>query len=168
MGWILDKNDCYLTREELISKLEKLSLENQHLRQLLEELDFKLRFEKQRLIDAFRRAQIGEGIEQHFAVLARSINKTEMSERTRNVILTAGVHYVFQLLELCDSELVRIRGFGPSALQEVQGCLADFGLSELRGVKIPNDIKLVLEALIDAEWSPATTPGRRLFLKLHF
>jgi DNA-directed RNA polymerase subunit alpha len=53
----------------------------------------------------------------------------DLLRRTATALRLADIEYVWQLVEYTEADLMKIRGFGPRALENVRELLSELGLS---------------------------------------
>ncbi|MFA6930809.1 MAG: DNA-directed RNA polymerase subunit alpha [Lentisphaeria bacterium] len=61
--------------------------------------------------------------------LATSINDLELSVRAVNCLCSAQIHYLGELVEKSEAQMLKFRNFGKKSLQEIKEKLTDYGLS---------------------------------------
>ena len=69
--------------------------------------------------------------------LTTSIHEMELSVRSNNCLEAAQIETVGQLVQLTESELLKIRSFGKTSLREIKRKLQDMGLSLGMEINIP-------------------------------
>ena len=70
--------------------------------------------------------------------ISHPLNALGLSSRTHNLLIRAGISNVAQVMSRGDEELLRIQGFGPTALSEVRARLSESTKqkpSHVRGVE---------------------------------
>ncbi len=81
---------------------------------------------------------VGEGVDAELqSKLSMPISELDLSVRATNCLDSAKIALVGQLVQLTDSDLLRVRSFGKTSLREVKRKLADLGLSLGMKVAVP-------------------------------
>jgi DNA-directed RNA polymerase subunit alpha len=68
--------------------------------------------------------------------LWRSVDELELSVRSANCLQNANIHYIGDLVQKTEAEMLKTKNFGRKSLKEIKEILAQMGLS--LGMKIPN------------------------------
>ena len=68
--------------------------------------------------------------------LWRSVDELELSVRSANCLQNANIHYIGDLVQKTEVEMLKTKNFGRKSLKEIKEILAQMGLS--LGMKIPN------------------------------
>jgi DNA-directed RNA polymerase subunit alpha len=68
--------------------------------------------------------------------LWRSVDELELSVRSANCLQNANIHYIGDLVQKSEGEMLKTKNFGRKSLKEIKEILAQMGLS--LGMKIPN------------------------------
>ena len=68
--------------------------------------------------------------------LWRSVDELELSVRSANCLQNANIHYIGDLVQKTEGEMLKTKNFGRKSLKEIKEILAQMGLS--LGMKIPN------------------------------
>ncbi len=68
--------------------------------------------------------------------LWRSVDELELSVRSANCLQNANIHYIGDLVQKSEAEMLKTKNFGRKSLKEIKEILAQMGLS--LGMKIPN------------------------------
>jgi DNA-directed RNA polymerase subunit alpha len=63
------------------------------------------------------------------AWLSRRTDELELSVKTANALMHAGLETIGALVQKTESELLALKGFGPKSVQELKEILAELGLS---------------------------------------
>ena len=73
------------------------------------------------------------------------IERLELSSRTLNCLKRAKLDRVGQVLELTSDDLLNIRNFGQKSLEELQGKLAELGVSSARTAGAVEDLDFAVD-----------------------
>jgi DNA-directed RNA polymerase subunit alpha len=68
--------------------------------------------------------------------LWRSVDELELSVRSANCLQNANIHYIGDLVQKSEAEMLKTKNFGRKSLKEIKEILAQMGLA--LGMKIPN------------------------------
>lgn len=68
--------------------------------------------------------------------LWRSVDELELSVRSANCLQNANIHYIGDLVQKTEAEMLKTKNFGRKSLKEIKEILAQMGLA--LGMKIPN------------------------------
>jgi DNA-directed RNA polymerase subunit alpha len=68
--------------------------------------------------------------------LWRSVDELELSVRSANCLQNANIHYIGDLVQKSEAEMLKTKNFGRKSLKEIKEILGQMGLS--LGMKIPN------------------------------
>ncbi|MCA9635283.1 MAG: DNA-directed RNA polymerase subunit alpha, partial [Myxococcales bacterium] len=68
--------------------------------------------------------------------LWRSVDELELSVRSANCLQNANIHYIGDLVQRSETEMLKTKNFGRKSLKEIKEILATMGLS--LGMKIDN------------------------------
>lgn len=68
--------------------------------------------------------------------LFRSVDELELSVRSSNCLKNANIHYIGDLVQKTESEMLKTKNFGRKSLNEIKGILEQMGLS--LGMKLRN------------------------------
>jgi DNA-directed RNA polymerase subunit alpha len=68
--------------------------------------------------------------------LYRSVDELELSVRSANCLQNANIHYIGDLVQKTEAEMLKTKNFGRKSLKEIKEILAQMGLS--LGMKLPN------------------------------
>jgi DNA-directed RNA polymerase subunit alpha len=68
--------------------------------------------------------------------LWRSVDELELSVRSANCLQNANIHYIGDLVQKTEAEMLKTKNFGRKSLKEIKEILGQMGLS--LGMKIPN------------------------------
>jgi DNA-directed RNA polymerase subunit alpha len=68
--------------------------------------------------------------------LWRSVDELELSVRSANCLQNANIHYIGDLVQKTEAEMLKTKNFGRKSLKEIKEILAQMGLQ--LGMKIPN------------------------------
>ncbi len=68
--------------------------------------------------------------------LFRSVSELELSVRSANCLKNADIHYIGELVQRTEAEMLKTKNFGRKSLNEIKEILADMGLQ--LGMVIPN------------------------------
>ncbi len=74
--------------------------------------------------------------EQLNELLWRSVDELELSVRSANCLQNANIHYIGDLVQRTEADMLKTKNFGRKSLKEIKEILAQMGLS--LGMKIPN------------------------------
>ncbi|GAB4442888.1 MAG: DNA-directed RNA polymerase subunit alpha [bacterium] len=101
---------------------------------LKEHLDIFIHFDEEqeeevREIVAPSEAQINENI-------FKSVDELELPVRASNCLRNADIHWIGELVQKTEAEMLTYKNFGRKSLNDIKGVLAEMGLS--LGMKIPN------------------------------
>ncbi len=80
---------------------------------------------------------IGAGETDRRKILAKPLNELELSVRSRHCMSVLGLKTVGDLVDRSEAELMTIKNFGQTSLNEVKQKLAELGLSLAAGPEIP-------------------------------
>jgi DNA-directed RNA polymerase subunit alpha len=69
-------------------------------------------------------------------VLWRSVDELELSVRSANCLQNANIHYIGDLVQRTEGEMLKTKNFGRKSLKEIKEILAEMGLS--LGMKLDN------------------------------
>src|SRR5690606_1587646 len=62
-------------------------------------------------------------------VLWRSVDELELSVRSANCLQNANIHYIGDLVQRSEAEMLKTKNFGRKSLKEIKEILAQMGLS---------------------------------------
>ena len=62
-------------------------------------------------------------------VLEKEIEDLELSVRSRNAMMSLGIESLGELVRLSEKDLMKVKNFGQTSMNEVKEKLAEFGLS---------------------------------------
>jgi DNA-directed RNA polymerase subunit alpha len=81
--------------------------------------------------------------------LATPVQELELSVRASNCLESAKIETVGQLVNMNESDLLKIRSFGKTSLREIKRKLADMGLSLGMNVPLPDSVPSMEEVAIE-------------------
>lgn len=88
--------------------------------------------------------QVAEEARQRlYATLRKSVEELELSVRAANCLRNAKIYYLYELVQMREGDLLKMRNFGRKSLKELQGILKEMDLS--LGMKLPSEFWQGLE-----------------------
>jgi len=78
-----------------------------------------------------------EARQQLYATLRKSVEDLELSVRAANCLRNSKIRFLYELVQMKEADLLKMRNFGRKSLKELQGVLKEMGLS--LGMQIPQD-----------------------------
>lgn len=83
-------------------------------------------------------------------ILSRSIDHLELSVRSNNCLRSAGIEYIYELVQKNEEELLKTKNFGRKSLTEIKETLTDLGL-DLNMELQPNLLERIEELQKESE-----------------
>ncbi|MSR85080.1 hypothetical protein EXS71_01400 [Candidatus Uhrbacteria bacterium] len=81
-----------------------------------------------RLIEVGRQAELDQKNRHLFEGLDRELPKVAMSVRTANCLNYADLHYIGELVQRAEADMLKTKNFGRKSLKEIKAILEEFGL----------------------------------------
>ncbi|MBI3989321.1 MAG: DNA-directed RNA polymerase subunit alpha [candidate division NC10 bacterium] len=81
--------------------------------------------------------EVKETRQQLYAALRRNVEELELSIRAANCLRNSKIRFLYELVQMKEGDLLKMRNFGRKSLKELQGILKEMGLS--LGMKLPQD-----------------------------
>ena len=78
-----------------------------------------------------------EAHQQLYVTLRRSVEELELSVRAANCLRNSKIRFLYELVQMKEGDLLKMRNFGRKSLKELQGILKEMGVS--LGMKLPQD-----------------------------